>query len=224
MRNDNESSDDINDFIQRNRKAIFMVLGIIIVLVIGAVVTFSINDFFRKKAIAEVEELTARYDELRGGINEESSDTEVEALLADLGAFAKSKSGFSGGTAWAAIARIHGDKKEWAQAGEAWLNAALAASKTYLGPVAYFNAAVAAEEQGKKEEAVELYTKCVALPVQFPQAPHAQFSIGRLNEELEKYSEAIEAYREVMIKWPDIASWSNLARSRIIELEISEVK
>jgi tetratricopeptide (TPR) repeat protein len=223
MQNDNESgnSDKINDFIQRNRKVIFMVLGIIIVLVIGAVVTLSVNDFFRKKAIAEVEELTARYDELRGGINEESPNgTEVEALLADLGAFAKGKSGFSGGAAWAAIARIHGDRKEWAQAGEAWLNAALAASKTYLGPVAYFNAAVAAEEQGKREEAVELYTKCVALPVQFPQAPHAQFSIGRLNEELEKYSEAIEAYREVMIKWPDIASWSNLARSRIIELEI----
>ncbi|MDR0487351.1 MAG: tetratricopeptide repeat protein [Treponema sp.] len=216
----NESTGNkVNDFIQKNRKSVFMVLGIVVFLLIGAVVVLSVKDALHKKAIVKIEELSGRYEELRFMIGEESSDSDVDALLADLQAFAKNKSGFAGGKAWSLIAQIHGTRSEWPQAEDAWRSAAEAASKTYLGPAAFFNAAVAAEEQGKREQAIEFYGKCVSLPVEFPQAPRAQFAIGRLYEELDDFPAAIEAYREILTKWPNINTWVNLARSRVIALE-----
>ena len=225
-----KAGDKINDFVQKNRKAIFMILGIIVFLLAGSVVVLSVSDVFRKKAIAEVEELSRRYEDLRHEITSESHeghdhgdgsvDVDVETLLNDLNTFAKSKSGFAGGKAWSIIAQIHSDKKEWPAAEDAWLKAAKAASKTYLGPISFFSGAVAAEEQGKWEQAVELYEKSISLPVEFPAAPHAQFSIGRLYEDkLNNIPAAIEAYRLVLIKWPNITTWVNLANSRIIALE-----
>ncbi|MDR0443776.1 MAG: tetratricopeptide repeat protein [Treponema sp.] len=218
--NENESvGNKINEFVQRNRKTIFISLSIIVFLLAGLVITLSLNDVFRKKAIAEVEELEKRYKEVRPGLNDDSSASDVETLIADVTSFASKKSGLAGGKAWTIIAQIHSEKKEWPQAEEAWIAAAKAAAKTFMEPVSYYKAAVAAEEQGKREEAIQLYEKCTAVPVEFPQAPRAQFAIGRLYEEMNDVPAAIEAYREIFIKWPAITTWVNLARSRIIVLE-----
>ncbi|MCL2242875.1 MAG: tetratricopeptide repeat protein [Treponema sp.] len=213
-------TDKINDFVQRNRKGILTAVIILAVGIAGTIAFFSLNDYFNRKAIADLEELDKRLSELKTEINEESGTGDAEALLADLNAFAKNKSGFAGGKAWSSIAQIHTDRKEWAEAESAWRNAARAGAKTYLGPVALFNAAVAAEEQGKLEEAIELLRNCIAHKFDFPAAPRAQFSIGRINESLNNIPAAIEAYRAVMINWSHITVWSNLAQSRITALEI----
>ena len=221
MQNNTEKTGDkINDFVQRNRKGIFLILGIIVFLIAGSVVFLSLKDYLQKKAIAEVEELDLRFTELRsGGTVENANADDIKTLLADINAFAKNKSGYAGGKAWSIIAMIYSDRKEWPEAEDAWLSAAKAGNKTYLAPAAYFNAAVAAEEQGKLEQAIELLNRCVSHP-SFPSAPRAQFSIGRLNEQLNNFPAAIEAYRAVMINWPHITVWANLAHSRIAALEI----
>jgi predicted negative regulator of RcsB-dependent stress response len=206
----------INDFIQKNRKPIFIFFGVIILLFAGSVAAFSLIDVFRKKAISEVEELSRRYEQT---FSEDAVNSGTDALLADLETFAKKHSGFAGGRAWSIIARIYADRKEWSQAETAWRNAAARASKTYLGPVSLFNAAVAAEEQGKNADAIDLYAQSASHPVAFPAAPHAQFAIGRLNEALNNRTEAIEAYRLLLAKWPNVSVWASLAHSRIIALE-----
>ena len=217
------TSEWINNFIRKNRKPIFISLGVIVLFFVGSVAALSLIDVFRKKAISEVEELGRRYEELRFTISDaasaESVNPDVDTLLADLETFAKKTSGFAGGRAWSIIARIHGERKEWPDAETAWRNAAAAASKTYLGPVSLFNAAVAAEEQGKNAQAIELYAMSVSHAIAFPEAPHAQFSIGRLNETLNDRTGAIEAYRLVLARWPNTSVWANLAYSRIIALE-----
>jgi len=205
--------DKINDFVQRYRKNIFIILGIFVVLFAAAVIYLSLNDYLQKKAIAEVEELNDRFSE----INRAGGD--MDALLADLNSFAKNKRGFSGGKAWSLIGQIYSDKEQWQQAEDAWRNAARAGSKTYLAPIAYFNAAVAAEEQGKLEQAIELLGNCIAHPFAFPSVPRAQFMIGRLNEKLNNIPAAVEAYRNVIINWPEVTAWVNLAHSRITALE-----
>jgi tetratricopeptide (TPR) repeat protein len=91
--------------------------------------------------------------------------------------------------------------------------------KTYLSPVAFFNAGAAAEEQGKAQEAIEYYTNCLASSADFPGAPRAQFAIGRLQEGLHENAAALEAYRAVISGWPYNQVWVNLAHSRIIALE-----
>jgi len=226
MQNDNEGKKDegketggnISDFVQRNRTVIFVFLGAIVFLFVGAVVFLSLKDFLQKKAIAEVEELNQKFTELWQGPDEEAS-AELQELLDEIEAFAKSKSGFAAGRAWSIIAHVYSEKKEWPQAEEAWVNAARAASKTYMGATAYFNAAAAAEEQGNLERAIELLGLCVSHSFAFPAAPRAQFSIGRLNEQLDNIPAALEAYRAVLVKWPDITVWVNLAHSRIAALD-----
>lgn len=218
--NENQNvTDKINSFVQNHRKAIFTVIGIIIVLFVGLIAYLSITDSLNKKAIAELDELNGKYDDLTLEIEEDYNTPEVESLLAELKTFAEKTGGFSGSKAWAIIGQIYSSRKDWTNAQEAWLSAAKKGNKTYLAPIALFNAAAAAEEQGNLEQAIELLEQCVAHKFEFPAAARAQFSIGRLNETLGNKTAAVDAYRVVLSKWSEIPVWQNLARSRIAVIE-----
>jgi tetratricopeptide (TPR) repeat protein len=208
----------VNEFVQKNRKPIFVVAGLVVLAVFGFIAVLSLTDMVRGRAISAVEALADRYVTLSPSITEDYSALDVEELLADLESFAKKNSGYAGGRAWTIIASIHGEKGEWESAETAWASAAKAAKKTYLVPLAYFNAGAAAEEQGKTEAAIEYYT--LSLATDFPGAARAQFAIGRLQETLNDTTAAIDAYRAVISGWPNEGVWNSLANSRIIALEI----
>jgi tetratricopeptide (TPR) repeat protein len=223
MQDENKTSfgEKVTGFIQRNRKGILFSVCTVFILLIGVIVFISIQDVLRKKAIIEVEELNRKYEDIHYLIADNHNSTDVNELLSDLDAFnKKNKKGFAGGKAWSITAQIYSAKKDWFNAEEAWLNAARSGDKTYLAPFAFFNAAVAAEELGKLEQAIVHLEKAIAHPYEFPSAPRAQFSIGRLYEQLDNYPAATEAYRAVLINWQDIPIWSHLARSRIIAIEV----
>jgi tetratricopeptide (TPR) repeat protein len=211
--------DRINNFIRDNRRKIFICLGIMVIILAALVGTITIRNKLWEDAIRRVEEFTRRYEELRFNITDGANAESVAALLEDLSTFASGNSGYPGGRAYALIAGIHGDRKEWAEAEQAWREAAKKASKTYLAPVALFNAASAAEEQGKTSEAIVLYAECLTMAGLFPSAPRAQFAIGRLEEKQGNNENALEAYRTLRINWPNDTLWKNLAQSRIISIE-----
>jgi len=218
--NENQNvADKINDFVTKNRKAIFIVIGAIIVLFIGLIAYLSISDTLNKKAITALDELNGKVDDLSLNNEEDYNTPEVETLLAEIKTFAEKTNGFAGSKAWAIIGQIYSGRKDWANAQEAWLSAAKKGNKTYLAPIALFNAAAAAEEQGNLEQAIELLERCVAHKFEFPAAPRAQFSIGRLHETLGNNTAAMDAYRAVLINWPQMPVWHNLARSRIAVIE-----
>jgi tetratricopeptide (TPR) repeat protein len=219
-KNDEYSLDErINGFLRDNRRKIFICLGIATVALAAFVGAVAVRDTLREGAISRVEDFTRRYEEIRFTITDESNAEKAAALAADLSAFASKNSGYPGSRAYALLAGIHGDKKEWAEAERAWQNAAKKAGESYLAPVALFNAAVAAEEQGKTAEAVALYAECLALSESFPSSPRAQFAIGRLEEKQGNKENALEAYRTLRTKWPNDTLWRNLAQSRIIGIE-----
>jgi len=222
MQDDNDLNfgDKINGFVQRNRKGILISVSAVFILIAGLVVFLSLQDVFNKKAISEVEELNRRFNDVRYLTGDEQNTSDIDALLEELNTFAKNKKGIAASKAWSMIAQIYSGRKDWQQAESAWLNAAKTGDKTYLGPISLFNAAVAAEEQGKLEQAVQLLEQSVAHPFEFPAAPHAQFSIGRLYEQMNNYPAAVDAYRVVLINWQDNPVWQNLARSRIAAIEI----
>ncbi len=221
MQNNSENTavDKAADFVQKHRKAIFSFLIVFVVLIAGSVVFLSLRDNFHRKAIAEVEELSSRFSELRLVLADENYAADADTLLKDLNNFVKGKSGFPGSKGWGLIAQIHSGRKQWAEAEEAWLNAAKTGKRTYLAPMSFFNAAAAAEEQGKLREAVGYLENALSNPFAFPAAPRAQFSIGRLNEQLEDFPAALTAYRAVLSNWSNIEVWGNLAQSRILSIE-----
>lgn len=212
-------SDRINEFVQKHRRPIFASAGLLLLSLIVFIAVLSVMDVLRGKAISAVEELGSRYETLRPTIAEEFSAVDVEELIADLEAFARKNSGYAGGRAWAIVAAIHSEKKDWEACEAAWASAASAARKTYLVPLAWFNAGAAAEEQGKAEEAIGHYASSLSMSADFPGAARAQFAIGRLQESQGDTQAAIDAYQAVISGWPSDRVWPSLARSRIIVLE-----
>jgi tetratricopeptide (TPR) repeat protein len=219
--NENENiTEKINDFIKNNRKAIFTIVGILLFLFAALIAFLTISDSLNKKATAAVDELISRFDDLNLINDEDYHTQDVENLLADLKTFAGKNNGFPGSKALAMTGQIYSGRKDWAQAQEAWLLTAKTGNKTYLAPIALFNAAAAAEEQGNLEQAIELLEQCIAHKFEFPAAPRAQFSIGRLHETLGDLTAAVDAYRAVLINWPEMPVWHNLARSRLAIIEV----
>jgi len=215
-------SQRITEFVQKNRKPIFVSAAAVVILLIGILVAFMVTDMLRGRAIAAVEELGTRYEDLRDLISwEDDGDAGqgLEVLLSDLRYFALRNSGYAGGRAWSMLGSIYGRKGEWAEAEAAWLAAAGATSRSYMAPIALFNAAAAAEEQGRLEDAINHYAASISAPAGFFAAPRAQFSIGRILESLGDYNAALQAYRDVIFGWPHDTVWINLANSRIIALE-----
>ncbi|MDR0456054.1 MAG: tetratricopeptide repeat protein [Treponema sp.] len=224
--------DGINEFIQKHRRPIFVSAAAALLLLVLCIAALSVMDILRARAISAVEEFGSRYEELRPSISEEYSANDVAELLAELEDFAKknsgniigavmgSSAGYAGGKAWSIIGSIYSEQKNWASAEAAWASSAQAAKKTYLAPLAFFNAGAAAEEQGKTQEAIEYYTGSLASSADFPDAPRAQFAIGRLRESLHENAAAIEAYRAVISGWPYDRVWTSLAHNRIIALEL----
>jgi tetratricopeptide (TPR) repeat protein len=219
--NENDNiGEKINEFIKTHRKAILITVGILLFLFIGFIAFLSLSDALNKKANAAIDELYGRYDELSLNNDEDFYAEDLENLLADLKTFAEKNKGFAGSKAWSMVGQIYSGRKDWSLAQDAWLSAAKIGNNTYLAPIALFNAAAASEEQGNLEQAIDLLKQCVAHKFEFPAAPRAQFSIGRLYETIGDSTAAVEAYRDVLIKWPEMPVWQNLARSRLAFLEV----
>jgi len=212
------SGDKIVLFLQKYRTALFVFMALLAAGVLGSVVFFTVRDQMQKKAIAVLEGYEKRKAEL--GEIKDAAPLEVEALLGELNAFAPSTFGYASAKAYALSADIYAARGEWAQAEEAWLRSAKKGAKTYLAPLSLFNAAAAAEEQNKLEEALDYYSRSLTFPVIFAAAPRAQFNIGRIHEARQDKEAAKEAYRALIEKSSDDSGWAKLAQSRIIALEL----
>jgi tetratricopeptide (TPR) repeat protein len=216
-------NDRINEFVQKNRTPIFVFIGLIVLALAVFITSITLIGENRKRGTIAVEELFSRYETLRPFIGDESSAGDLDGLMKELETLAKKTRGYPGGRAWAIIAAIYGEKNEWAEAENAWAGAAKTAQKTNLEPIAWFNAAVAAEEQGKNDQALEYYEKSLAVKSAFPAAVQAQFSVGRLRESGGDREGAIEAYRALISGWSYDTIWTNLAHSRIAALEAKKL-
>jgi tetratricopeptide (TPR) repeat protein len=241
-----EESEGVSSFLVNNRKPLVIGLISAILLCVGFVVTLTVLDYLNNKAIADLEPFIERFEKILQSKeyaelseaataeadvppsveNAESAETSaadegetIDAFISDMTGFAEKHSGYPGAEAWSLIAHLEAKRKRWAEAETAYLQAAAAGKKTHLAPVCYFNAAVAAEEQGKREDAIAQYRASLGYE-DFSQAAHAQFAVGRLYEEAKDTGAALEAYQAVIDKWPKAENWTALAHRQIIALDI----
>ena len=213
----------IGAFVQKNRRPIFIGLIVVIAALVLLIIGITVKDKLTEKAMIRVDELNRRYEESKNydnidGVDAILGQADITILLLELEEFAKKSTGFPAAKAYSISAEIFGEQKNWKDSENAWLNGAKSAGKSYFAPVCFFNAAVAAEEQGNTEAAIEHYRKALELGDYFPAAARAQFSIGRLEESGGNRTAALEAYANLVGKWPDDPVWANLAQSRIIVL------
>jgi len=216
-------NEKLNQFIQRNRRGLLVVIIAIVVILIGTVAGISIREKLSVSAFSKVDALNQRYEALKPAISgdaaaQSAKQAEIDTLLTDLASFSSRNSGFAAARSYAISAGIYDAQKKWPEAEKAWAAAAKAAGKSYLAPVSLYNAAAAAEEQGKTDAAIEYYKQVMNYQNAVSIAARAQFSIGRLEESRNKKDAALEAYRNLLSKWPGDSLWTSLAQSRIIIL------
>jgi tetratricopeptide (TPR) repeat protein len=211
------------DIIQKNRKRLFIVLVAAVVTLAGFIIGFSIRDKVRSNAIGQVVAFEQRYNALRyflSGGDAESLEkiSGIVVLLEEITGFQKGNSGIALARSYYLSGDIYADQGRWSEAETAWSEAARLAKKTYLAPLSLFNAAVAAEEMGNTQDAIDFYTSALTSGDSFPAAAKAQFSVGRLEETRGNTAGAVAAYRTLLSKWPGDPYWANLAQSRLVVL------
>lgn len=210
-------ADHLVEFIQKRRVAL---IAVVAVLFLGLAITGGVYYFMdssAKKAISTVEALASQYDEIRA-ITDDAIKAEKNGTLLESLKKASQGKGFASARAFSLIAKIHADKKDWAEAEKNWIDASKSDPKSYLAPVSLYNAAAAAEEQGNNKKAVELYAQCAEeYKESFPLAPRALFAVGRINEGLKDFASANTAYKKIIDQWPN-DSWTKLAHSRILSI------
>jgi len=209
--------DTISVFFQRNRKGIFISLILVASGVLFLIGFFAVRNVMEKKAIAAIETLEQKKNDL-GIIDNSNFTPEVQELLDELITFGHSTFGYAAARAFYIAGDIYFSIEQWEKAEEIWLISAEKGSKFYLGPFSYFNAAIAAEEQGKLEKALEYYDNSLAFSGIFPAAARARFNIGRIHEERNENEKAAEAYR-LLIEIVPNSNWARLAHNRIIFIE-----
>jgi len=213
----------IGDLIQKNRTQLLVALAAIVLVIVVFVVVSVVREKTQSNALSKVDELNRRYEainkSLTGEIDQDiPQQLELGILSSELSEFESKNSGFAAARAYSINASISMDQGNWVTAEEKWLKAAEAAPKSYLAPIAVFNAAVAAEEQGKTEQAIAHYSRAAGFGASFPEAARAQFSVGRLEESRGNSNSAIEAYRNLLAKWPEESVWLYLAQNRLLVL------
>ena len=218
----NKKSNDVSsvqkwiDFLQKNRKALFIGSLAVILIFIGSIVGIAIRDRIREDAFNRIDAFNQRYVALR--VHNDNGSEGINALLEEIGAFAARNSGFAAARAFSLSAAIYWEQERWTEAERAWTSALNASPRSYLAPISLYNAAAAAEEHGNFESAIELYTQVLEYEDVFFIAARAQFSIGRLQEARNNREAALAAYRSLLSRWPHDPLWSNLAQSRIMLL------
>jgi len=216
-------TEKVNTFFQKNRKIILIGFIAVIAVIVGLIAGITVKNNIQEKALSKVDGFNRRYLELKdyigsSDIDSFSKQTELVVLMVEIDDFAGKNSGFPAARAYSLSADILTEQSNWEEAEKSYLNAAKAAGKSYYAPVNFFNAAVAAEEHGNYEAAIEHYTKALNFENNFPAAARAQFAIGRLEEERSNKAAALEAYNNVISRWPDEILWTSLAQNRIIVL------
>ncbi len=209
----------ISGFLVSNRKVLLGVMSVAFV----AFVAFVAVTIARDKATIRIDALVAekieKWSEAKSAGDETAIAATEDAILASLAEITgKGPASPARARAHLLAADIRYSRKDWAGARDGFLAAAADAPSVYTAGIALFNAASCEEELGNADSALALYVKAAG-DDSFNLKPRALFNIGRIEEQRSKTKEAIDAYEDLVEKYPD-NSWSLLAKSRILALQI----
>lgn len=213
-------SEKLTDFIGTHRKLIIGI-GIAVVVVIAAVGIYTVvsgniaSDSSRAMDLAD-QKFQAWWQET----DEQKKADAEKALIADLDTIAeKWPKTIAAQRALLRKSTILSQKKDYAEAEKAALDAFERNKKSYAAPVALQLAAISAEEAGNIDAAIAHYTVITKDYLKDnPSAPSALFNLGRLQEEKKDYVAAVESYNQLVSSFGD-SDWALLAKNRLIYLK-----
>jgi tetratricopeptide (TPR) repeat protein len=210
----------ITRFLTRYRVPILVSIGALAVAIVVLIIVLSVQTTRTESALVAAEDLQDQFEAWQALGAEEQA-----AQYADLAASAAAIVSDYPRTYAAVRARILDARallalERYEEASARFEEAADARPRTYLAPVSLMDAAVAAENAGNSERALELYRRIVdQYTGESAEAARALFSIGRIHEQRDEVVDAADAYRRLIAAHPE-SGWTNLARNRIIALTV----
>jgi tetratricopeptide (TPR) repeat protein len=210
----------ISSFLEKNKKFLIILLAVIVAAIIITAVISLVNEKKENIAAEAVEQLQEKYDKW---IETEEDSDERATLETDI--LEKSESiAIEYGSTFAAqralfiAGNLYFQKKDWTTAAENFIKAGRLKMDSYLAPITMMLAASAYENSENFSEALDLYTEVYGtFGDTYPDAPRALLGEGRLNEELGNRESAVEAYNEMLDKFPN-SGWTDFAQTRLIQL------
>ena len=212
------SEQKLGEFLSKNFKALAIVLGVAIAAIVDYVIWFNVSVSLVRKNLDKIEVIEYSYSKDASSIDDSELASRQETALKNLDPYLN-KGGIVGARANMLAADIYGQKKDWQASKDAWLKAASKRKGTYLESLCNFNAAAACEELGQSQEALELYEK-VSADKKFVDRSRAYFNAGRLKEAAGDYEGAKVFYKAIGELGNANDSWNDLAKTRLIDLEI----
>jgi len=211
----------ITNFLQTNRIFLLVLLIIIVVFIITFAIFSEVSKSTTEKSTKIVEQVQLSFDQW--GVEEEEDVKKAieEDILSETGLILeKYPRKYAGQRALFILGNLYFEKEEWDKAAENYKLLADRFPDSYLAPVALVNAAVSLEESGNVEEALSVYESAVTMYRDTsPHTPFILFSLGRLYESMGETETARDRYNEIIDDF-STSSWTNLARNRIISLNV----
>lgn len=205
------------------QKYSFILLGSVIAIVLivsGLLIYNSLQMKNLEKNTQQIESIQEDFENLKNLTDDEklsSATKEIEEKLNIL--IDDGKKNYVLQRALFIRATIFFQNEDWDKSIEDFKLLAELFNSSYLAPISIINAAIAFEESGKIDEAIEEYNIVVSnYSSVSPEISNVYFSIGRLYEQKSDKKAALKAYNDLLDNFPN-SNWTNLARSRIIYLE-----
>ncbi len=212
--------DKIIAFLTRFRKHILVALAVVAAVTVTLVVVLSVQAARSEAALVAVEDLQDEYEQWMRLGPDERADAYPSIAETVSSLVAEYPRTYAAVRARILDARALVELERWEDASRRFVEAADASAGTYLEPVSLMDAAVAAENGGDPDRALELHRRIAEqFAGESAEVPRAWFSIGRILEQRDDVAEAAEAYRRLISGYPN-SSWTNLARNRIISLTV----
>ncbi|MGP1588085.1 MAG: tetratricopeptide repeat protein [Treponemataceae bacterium] len=197
-----------------------LICAVVVALLIVLIVT-KVSQTGREKCADYMDDIVFSYetnkDKFEGDAALEAENEFLEKLEEFCTKYGKNRKTIR---AYMTIAKIHMERKEYAESLSYWEKACGCDKKSYLAGISNFNAAVCFEQENNLEQAKACYMKA-ADNKNFIPKPHALFCAARVSELQEMKDEAINIYGKIIDSYAE-DEWAKLAKSRIIALSSNE--
>jgi len=213
-------SEKLADFISAHRMLIIGI-GVAVVVAIAAVGVYTVVSGNIASASGRAMDLADQKFQTWSQETDEQKKADAEkSLIADLDSIAKKwPRTLAAQRALLKKSTMLSQKKDYAEAEKAALDAFARNKKSYVAPVALQLAAVAAEEAGNTDTAIAHYTTLTKDYLKTsPVAPSALFNLGRLQEDKKDYKAALASYNQLVSSFGG-SEWALLAKNRVIYLK-----
>ncbi len=188
-----------------------LVLALVAMLIFNAVYTSNLS-----KRLDQIDKATSSYSELLAEDPEgDGYKSGMETLKTTLKGLSRGKD-YPSLKAQYMLATIAYEEKDFQSALDGFVTIYQAKKDTYLAPLSLFNAAVAAEDMGDDDLALEYYTKVWdEYGTDAPEAPKALFNQARLQGKQNQNELAKATYQQLIDQFPT-SEYSKLAQTAIL--------